>query len=76
MSGLWLAERGGGVVVEVVGTGSPAATAGLRPGDRLEGGSLAEWIERLGGRPGASIEIPHRRDGEARSVTLILRDYL
>jgi len=76
LSGLWLVARGDGAVVDVIGIGSPAAAAGLRPGDRLEGGTLAEWIERLGGRPGASIEIPFRRDGAAQSVTITLREYL
>ena len=76
MSGLWLGERRGEVVVEVVGTGSPAAAAGLRVGDRLTGGTLSQWIGRLAGRPGATIEIPYERAGESRSVTLILREYL
>lgn len=76
MSGLWLAERGDGVTVEVVGTGSPASAAGLRAGDRLGGGSLVEWIRRLAGRPGETIEIPFTRGGESRTVTLTLREYL
>ena len=77
LSGLWLAERGGGLIVEVVGTGSPAAAAGIREGDRIEGrGSLADWIEKLGGRPGETIEIPYSRDGESRTAALTLREYL
>ena len=75
MSGLWLGESGGGLVVEEVGTGSPAAAAGLREGDRIEG-ELAEWIRRLAGRPGEAIEIPYRRGGEVRSATVTLREYL
>ena len=77
MSGLWLAERGGGLIIEIVGTGSPAAAAGLREGDRIEGrGSLGDWIERLGGRPGETIEIPYSRDGASRTATVTLREYL
>ena len=76
MSGLWLTARGDGVVVAEVGTGSPAAAAGLVPGDRLIGGTLEQWIDRLGGRPGHSIEIQYVRDGVGRTVTLTLREYL
>ena len=75
MSGLWLATSGDGLVIEEIGTGSPAAAAGLRRGDRIEG-ELAEWIRRLGGRPGEAIEIPYRRGGEARSATVTLRESL
>lgn len=53
MSGLWLAERRESIVIEEVGTASPAADVGLRRGDILEGdGTLAQWISRLGGSPG------------------------
>ena len=76
MSGLWLAEQGRGLVVEEVGTGSPAAVAGIRPGDRIGEGSLSEWIRRLGGRPGDTVEIPVQRGGERRTVALTLREYL
>ena len=77
LSGLWMAERGGGLIVEVVGTGSPAAAAGLREGDRIEGrGSLADWIDKLNGRPGETIEIPYSRDGASRTATLTLREFL
>lgn len=73
MSGPWLLQRGGAVVIDAVGTGSPAAAAGLRPNHRLDRGSLDEWIVLLGGPPGTRIEIPFRRDGAAQSVTLTLR---
>jgi aspartyl protease len=76
MSGLWLGERDGGVAIEEVGTGSPAAAAGLRRGDRLDGGTLAEWIGRLNGRPGDGADISYRRGAESGSVRLTLREYL
>ena len=76
LSGLWLGERGNALVVEEVGTGSPAASAGLRRGDRIEGGTLAQWIGRLAGRPGQTIEIPYERGGQAATARLTLREYL
>lgn len=77
LSGLWLAEKGGGVVVQEVGTGSPAAQAGLRRGDRLvDEASLGEWIDRLGGRPGERVEIRWRRGGESGTARLVLAEYL
>jgi len=76
MSGLWLAERRGGLVIAEVGTGSPAAEAGLRIGDVVTGGSLQEWIRRLAGRPGDRVEVPVARGGASRTVTLTLREYL
>lgn len=76
MSGMWLHERGGTVVVEEVSPGSPAAAAGLRRGDRIKGGTLREWIARLGGRPGDTIELPYARGQEVGTVRLTLREYL
>lgn len=76
MSGLWLGEKGGGVVIEEVGTGSPAAEAGLRRGDAVDGGTLQEWIRRVNGRPGNTIEMPWRRGEESGTARLVLRAYL
>jgi predicted aspartyl protease len=76
MSGLWLGEREGELVIEEVGTGSPAASAGLRKGDRIDGGSLREWVARLSGRPGETVEIPYRRGAEVGTARVMLREYL
>ena len=76
MSGMWLEERRDGLEIAVISPRSPAADAGLQVGDRLTGGTLQEWIGRLSGRPGATIEIPYRRGGETRTTTLTLREYL
>lgn len=77
LSGLWLGEKGGGLVVEEVGTGSPAAEAGLRRGDRIgDGATLRDWIARLAGRPGKTVEIPYVRDGAAGVARLTLREYI
>lgn len=76
LSGLWLGESGGGPVVEEVGTGSPAAAAGLRRGDRITSGTLQQWIARLGGRPGDTVDVPYRRVEETLTARLTLREFL
>jgi serine protease Do len=76
MSGLWLEQRRDDVEIAVISPQSPAADAGLRVGDRLVGGTLQEWIGRLGGRPGQAIQIPYRRGAETGTATLTLREYL
>lgn len=63
---------------------SPAAEAGLRPGDRvLRVGhtpasfmALSDIQRRLLGRPGKKITVVVRRDNERLKKTLILRDLL
>ncbi len=68
----------GAVVVEVA-PGSPAAAAGLRPGDlvtAVEGRSVAGAAE-LRGRmrehaPGDRVEVAYRRDGTPRSAEVML----
>jgi serine protease Do len=76
MSGLWLEARRDGIEIAELSPGSPAADAGLRRGDVLVGGTLESWIERLGGRPGETIEISYRRGSETGTATLTLREYL
>jgi predicted aspartyl protease len=76
ISGLWVEERGGGLVIDAVGTGSPAAEAGLRAGDRITGVTLAELVRSLGGRPGNAVEISYQRGGEGRTARIVLRAYL
>ena len=76
LTGLWLAEERGRIVVVVLSPGSPAAEAGLRLGDELLGGTLEQWIARLSGRPGTAVPFRARRGGEERSGTLVLREFL
>ena len=66
-----------GVRVRRVFSGSPAATAGLRPGDRLRAAagrslrSRAEWDTLVSGlTPGRSVALATSRAGTARNVTL------
>lgn len=72
LSGLWLTRDGAQIVVAVVGTGSPAAAAGLKVGDRIAG----EWnatLRAINGPPGHVVTL--RRDG-GPSVTFTLAAYL
>ncbi|NIR32066.1 MAG: sigma E protease regulator RseP [Gammaproteobacteria bacterium] len=63
-------------VLDRVEPGQPAAQAGLTPGDRLvaaDGRPIAgwsEWVDYVRARPGESIEVRIRRDGELRTLTL------
>jgi len=70
----------GGVVVEGVMEGSPAATAGLEEGDvitavnRKKAVSAEQLIELVGRfAPGDTVKIAYRRDGEARNAEVELK---
>ncbi|HTU11797.1 MAG TPA: aspartyl protease family protein [Allosphingosinicella sp.] len=76
MAGTWLEERQGKVVVALVSPRSPAADAGLRPGDEIEGIGFQALIARLGGRVGDRIPVSYRRGGQAHRTEIALRDFL
>jgi hypothetical protein len=76
LSGLWLEERDGKVVIADVSPASPAAEAGLAVGDELLGGSLRDHVVRLAGKPGSEIPLRMRRGGTERDVKLVLRPYI
>jgi hypothetical protein len=48
----------------------------LREGDEIIGLTLAQLIQRLGGRPGDGFELRYRRGGETRTTRLTLREFL
>ena len=62
-SGLWLdAAEGGGVVVTGIGTGSPAAAAGIQVGDVVtEPATLPEAIRRINGPVGQPFALTTKR---------------
>lgn len=77
LSGLWVDASAGGIRVSVVGTGSPAAEAGLVEGDVITNlGDLPSAIRALRGPDGASVDVNFVRRGQTASATLRLRDYL
>ncbi len=74
-SGLWLDRDGTRITVAAVGNGSPAAMAGIRPGDHIAG----EWgaiLRTINAPAGSSITLSVERGGQARDVTFTLADYL
>jgi regulator of sigma E protease len=64
-------------VIGSIEPGSPAAEAGLRPGDRVVriAGREAAWWNDVDGvlreRPGKAVGLEVERDGQVRSVTLV-----
>jgi serine protease Do len=76
MSGLWLEEKNGKVLVAVVSPGSPAAASGLAVGDEVLGGPLRALIPELSGPPGSEVALDTRRGSQARTVKLVLRPYI
>ena len=76
-AGTWLEEAGGGVRVALVSPESPAAAAGLLPGDMVQGpDGLRGAIARLAGPAGAEREMTVRRGGQTLTVRVTLADYL
>jgi serine protease Do len=77
LSGLWLNEERGRVVVSEVGVGSPAAAVGIQAGDVVEGvANLRAALDRLQGEAGQPVELSLVRNGAAVSARFELRAYL
>jgi hypothetical protein len=77
MSGLWIDAARDGARVAAVGTGSPAAAAGVTVGDRLVGEPFADLVRKISGRPGTTVTMNVVRNGAApRSITFTLTPYL
>jgi hypothetical protein len=74
-SGLWLKREGDGASIGAVGAGSPAAGAGLRPGDRVVG-SFADAYRAANGDAGKPVELDVARDGAPVKARFVLADYL
>ncbi|WP_326524224.1 aspartyl protease family protein [Sphingomonas sp.] len=72
MSGLWLDRKGDAITIADVGTGSPAAAAGLKIGDRVTGAGWDDLTRKLGGPAGSEVAF----DVGTRRVVLKLADYL
>lgn len=77
LSGLWLDEVSGRTRVSVVGTGSPAAAAGVRAGDEVLGmASFQTALAALRGEAGTSVDLTLRRGGETVQTRFVLAAYL
>jgi hypothetical protein len=75
-AGLWIDRDGAAAKIGVVGPGSPAEAAGLKPGDRLTGVPFSQLIDRLFAPAGTAIPLSVERAGARRDLTLTLADYL
>jgi len=74
-SGLWLDRDGSRIVVTAIGNGSPAASEGIRTGDRIQG----DWeavLRAINGPAGSVARLKVERDGQARDVAIALTPYL
>jgi serine protease Do len=76
-SGIWVDADGDKVKVAEVGIGSPAAKAGVQPGDVLDGvGALRDAIALLGGPIGSPVALKLRRARDKVGVDFTLAAYL
>lgn len=75
LSGLWIDEAKGHVVVSDVGIGSPATQAGVRKGDVLRGGDLQAMIRAITGGPGKEVSLKIERDGAPQDVRYTLKPW-
>lgn len=78
-AGMWLerAKEARDVsVVNVVGLGSPADKAGIKPGDRLSGIPFDTLIDRTSERSGTMLPLTVESGGAMRSIELVLADFL
>lgn len=76
-SAIWLEADKGVVSVADVGTGSPAAKAGVRAGDVLVGAAtIPEGLRQLDGRDGDTIALRLKRGDQAVEARFVLADYL
>lgn len=75
LSGLWLEDEKGRIAIGDVGTGSPAALAGVRKGDLLTG-TLPELLRTVNGPPGKVVTLTVESGGAKREVRYTLRPWL
>ncbi|WP_294330374.1 aspartyl protease family protein [uncultured Sphingomonas sp.] len=75
-AGLWFDPVPQGVRVAMIGTGSPAAAAGLQVGDLLPGVDLPGALAMLARPDGTAVPLAIERQGSRQTVTLLLADYL
>jgi hypothetical protein len=75
-AGLWIDRDGKDAKIAVVGAGSPAAKAGLKPGDRLIGVDFGALTSGMFGPAGTGIALKVAQSGGPRDLVLTLADFL
>ena len=76
LSGLWIDRDGDRLTIGDLGTGSPAAAAGLKIGDRIVGETFPMVLRKLAGGPGTEITLQTERAGVPATTRLTLKQYL
>ncbi|MEG3086493.1 aspartyl protease family protein [Sphingomonas sp. PB4P5] len=76
LSGLWLDQERDAITVGAVGTGSPAAKAGMRVGDRIVGDTFPLALRKIVGAPGKAVSLEIERDGARSAIAFTLAPYL
>ncbi|MFT4255236.1 MAG: PDZ domain-containing protein [Caulobacter sp.] len=77
LSGVWVANDRGRIVVDSVGAGSPAAKAGVRQGDIVQNvADLREAIALFNGPPGTPASVTLKRGGETVRADFVMTEYL
>lgn len=76
LSGIWIDDDKGRIVVSDVGTGSPAAVAGLKKGDVVKGGDMATLLRATNGQPGKQVALEIERGGAAQTIRYTLAPWL
>lgn len=76
LSGLWLERKGEEVRVAAVGTGSPAAGAGVAVNDQIIGLDFGAAIAKISGKPGQVVELNVAGASGSRVVKLTLQPFL
>ncbi len=68
LGALWLEWEKGRIVVDDIGTGSPAARAGIRKGDIIVGDNIGAILRAAGGAPGKQVSLRIERGGVQQEV--------
>lgn len=76
MSGIWVERSGGRITVEEVSPQSPAALAGVVPGDSIVAADWKQLLQTLNSKAGTAVRLDIERNAKRRSVEFGLHPYL
>lgn len=76
MSGLWLEQKRGAIVVDEVGIGSPAAGAGVQVGDQVIGADWQTLLKTINGDAGTPVALELERAGKRLAAQFTLQPFL
>lgn len=76
MSGIWLKRTADQVFIDDIGTGSPAAAAGLRVDDEIVDMEWDRLVHQINGNEGQRVVLDYLREGERARAEFTLSKYL